>query len=198
MANQYTVNGGRSRFAIGKLSSQKPMETAIYEIRGWLARLGLQALDVKPGYDRETNVAIVRFRYQGKQYEFRSTAQRDCRLNMWAIEHVIEYKVRAHIMEIEKFETSMSPYLALGVGGAQQEQAWTPPTQRAEADSAAYAVFGIDQYASNEKCREARARYAKAWHPDRYFDAESKKYAEEMASKGNAAWEKIKTERGLQ
>lgn len=195
ITNQYRDSDGRNRFSVGKLNSKKPIETAIFEIKGWLEKLGVDGLDISCKYSGAQNIAVLNFKYEGKDYEFRSMKQRDAALNMWAIQHVIEYKVRAHIMEIEKFETSMSPYLALsGTGSSKQDFSFN-------VDEKSYIVLGMPATASNEQLKVRYKELVKSYHPDMLSGInsnEAKKAFEAKLSEINEAWMRIKKERGIE
>src|SRR3990167_5299524 len=98
---------------IGQLRTDKSIDSAMREIREWLDRIKISGFSIDLRYDPKQNVALCRFTYQGKNYEFTSRKQTNCRLNMHAIARVMESKVRAHLMDIERFDTAMSPYLRL-------------------------------------------------------------------------------------
>src|SRR5438552_9455461 len=103
------------------------------------------------------NDALLKFKYNGKNYEYRSTSQKNSRLNMHAIARVMEFKVRAQLMGIEKFDVSMSPYLALT---SKQDVPTDEPINLVDP----YAVLGISRLASNEEVELCYKRLAKAWH----------------------------------
>ena len=60
---------------IGTIQTEKSIENAMREIRQWLARIGVGGLDVDLKYDARMNVALLKFKYNGKNYEYRSTSQ---------------------------------------------------------------------------------------------------------------------------
>ena len=128
---------------LGILRTDKPIESAIKEIRNWLDKIEISGLGIDTRYDAKTNVAMLRFSYQGKNYEFRSTKQHNCRLNMWAVARAMESKVRNHIMGIEQFQKSMQAYLLL-------EGSAAPNSEQPKADATAYATLGISPLSSNE------------------------------------------------
>lgn len=179
---------------LGRLATERSIDSAIVEIKKWLGYLGIERYDVNAAYDPRLNVAVLDFKYKNKPYEFRSTKQKNCRLNMHAISRVMEAKVRAEIMQIEDFETSMSPYLALpGTGPGPQGAS---PQQ----DPSAYVVFGISPLASNDELRACYKRLMKAYHPDMLAginSPEAREAFEKKAQEINDAWSKIKAERGI-
>ena len=144
---------------IGTIQTEKSIENAIREIRQWLLRIGVTGgFDVDLKYDARMNVALLKFKYNGKNYEYRSTSQRNSRLNMHAIARVMEFKVRAHLMGIEKFDVSMSPYLALT--SRQDEVRIDEPIINNNIIVDPYAVLGISSLASNEEVELCYRRLA--------------------------------------
>jgi len=177
---------------IGELRTKEPIEKAIREINGWLSRIGITGLSIDTRYDAASNVALLRFDYSGKHYEFRSTKQQNCRLNMWAIARVMEYKTRSHLMNIEPFEKSMQAYLQLGAPENYQASPGQP-----SADYDAYATLGISPLSSNEELLRHYKKLAKAWHPDMAGSDEAKSVFEKKITEINDAWVRIKQQRNL-
>jgi preprotein translocase subunit Sec63 len=92
-------------------------------------------------------------------------------------------------MSIEKFDVSMSPYLALD-----SKQIHTQPVMQG---NDVYAILGISSLASNEEVALCYKRMAKAWHPDMANSAEAKEVFLKKFSEINEAHQKIKAERGV-
>ncbi len=177
---------------LGQLKTTKRVEQAIREIRDWLDKIGIHGLGIDTRYDASQNIALASFSYEGKRYEFRSTNQVNCRLNMWAIARVMEYKVRSHIMGIENFEKSMRAYLLLEA--SEEAMKGSPPMT---AESKDYVVLGIGELASNQELKSNYKKLAKAWHPDMAGSDEAKKSFEDKFAEINAAWNRIKKARGI-
>lgn len=174
---------------LGILSISKPIDKAVSEIREWLSKIGVNGMGIDFRYDANSNIALLRFNYKGKNYEFRSTRQKNCRLNAWAIQRCMESKVRNHIMEIEPFEKSMVAYILLegSVGQA------TPQ----EADESLYQTLGLNSLASNPEIETTFKHLAKQYHPDKSQNEAEKKYFEEKFSQITNAYQSIKKSRGL-
>lgn len=177
---------------IGMLNTGKPIETAIREIREWLEKLGINGLEIDTRYDPRANISLVKFRYNNKDYEFRSTKQRNCRLNMWAITRVMESKVRNHLMDIELFEKSMRAYLALE-GPLPVDHVST-----SFVGFKCYATLGMSHLASNEEIEKRYKHLAKSYHPDMAGSEEAKEIFQKKFMEINEAWQEIKRERGIQ
>ena len=135
---------------LGQITTTKPIENAVREIRDWLDRININGLDVNTRWDAKNNIALVQLKYKNANYEFRSTNQHNCRLNMYAIARVMEFKVRAHLMEIEKFDKSMQAYLAI-----ENKSSYQNPFNQISADEKNYAVLGLNSLASNEEIKNA-------------------------------------------
>ena len=164
------------------------------EIRENLERMGVNGLSVDIRYDAKSNTAIVRFCFKGKNYEMKINNQRDVRCSMYAISRRIEYKARMHLLEIEPFELSVSPYLQLENQSGIRENTYTEPTK---ASAAAYALFGVQEYSSNDEITKAYKKLARAYHPDNCLNEESKAEFERKMAEINQAYGEIKKERGL-
>lgn len=182
---------------MGQLRTTDPIEKATRTIREWLERIGVNGFDLDTKWDARSNVALVRFRYGTQWYEFKSTKQNNCRLNMHGIARVIEYKVRAHLMRIEEFGNSMKAYLAL-----ENQSNYQPNTNQSQfssspTDEKSYAVLGLSSLASNQELEQAHKKMAKTWHPDNALSQEAKKEFEKRMSEINSVWEQIKKERGI-
>lgn len=175
---------------IGHLTTNKSIEHAMREIKDWLAKVNVSGLNLILQYDPRLNIAVAKFKLKGKDYEFRSTSQSNCRLNMHAIARVMEFKVRAHLMGIEKFDTSMSPYLRL-------EGPASAPVQPQSTNEKAYVVLGISPLASNDELQVKYKSLMRSFHPDMALSNEAKKEFEKRAAEINEAWAIIKQERGL-
>lgn len=177
------------------LNTQQPMEKAMREVRDWLEKIGVNGLNININYDARTNIALLKFKFKDKNYEFRSTSQKNCRLNMHAIARVMEFKVRSHLMGIEKFDTSMSPYLS--IEGSTEQPIGENVSPQFKQDYNAYAILRVDPLASNEEIELCYKRMVKAWHPDMAGSQEAKKEFEKRFKELNEAYDKIKRERGL-
>lgn len=175
---------------LGHLQTQEPIEKAMRLIRGWLHQLGIDGLSIQTNYDARQNIAVLKFRYNNKDYEFRSTKQANSRLNMHGIARVMEYKVRSHIMGIEDFERSMKSYLALGYEGS-----FT--SAQTQIDQTDYIRLGISPLASNDEIKKKYKELMKGFHPDMALSDEAKKEFEKRSAEINEAWTNIQKERGL-
>lgn len=173
---------------IGELRTDKSIYCAIDEIKRWLSLLRVYDTDFDIWYDAKSNVAVLKFKYMNRDYEFRSINQKNCRLNMWGIARVIEFKVRAHIMEIEDFGSSMEHYKLLegGVG---------PYTD--QSNEINYISLGISPLASNDEIRKKYRQLMKSFHPDMALSEEAKKEFQKRAAEINEAYSEIKKERGM-
>lgn len=176
---------------LGQLNTSKPIDQAVREIRTWLDKIRVNGLSIDTRYDAKTNVALLRFSYQGKNYEFRSTKQNNCRLNMWAIARAMESKVRNHIMGIEVFEKSMQAYLLL--------EGYSEPTSNSDiqVDVRNYALLGMSHLSSNDELQAQYKKLAKTWHPDMAGSEEAKSVFQAKFAEISCAWEMIKKERGM-
>lgn len=177
---------------IGMLNTDKSIEAAIREIRHWLSMIGVDGLSIDTRYDPAKNVALVRFRHEGKSYEFRSTKQNNSRLQMWAIARVMENKVRAQLMGIEDFQKAMQAYLLIE---GSTDQGYAP--QERHVTETAYAVLGISPTASNDEIEKRYKTLIKGFHPDLALSNEAKEEFGKRAADINAAYSTIKTERGF-
>lgn len=178
---------------IGVMSTDKTIEKAIKEIKKWLGELNINAATIVTNYEPRQNIALVQFVYQGKEYQFRSTKQKNCRLNMHAIAKVIEFKVRAQRMNIEDFSQSMQAYLA--IEGTTEE--YIPSNKKTKTDTLSYATLGLSPLCSNEELEKAHKRLIKTYHPDVAGTEEAKKIFTTKAQEINSAYTKIKVERGI-
>lgn len=176
---------------IGKLRTEKSIEHAMKEIKVWLDKVGVSGLDLIIQYDARLNVAVIKFKKKGKSYEFRSTKQKNCRLNMHAISKVMEFKVRADIMKIEDFDTSMQAYLAI------EDKTGSSLNQPVQANESAYVVLGLSPLCSNEEFLKKHRELMKSYHPDMALSVEAKKVFEKRSAEINEAVSSIKLERGL-
>lgn len=173
---------------IGELRTEQSMKSAIDEIRKWLSLIAADILDIE--YDAKSNIAMLKLEYDNKYYEFRSTNQKNCRLNMWGIARVMEFKVRAQLMKIEDFGASMEHYKLLE--GKVESQT------RTYADDTNYIWLGISPLASNDEIRKRYRQLMKSFHPDMTLSAEAKKEFEKRTTEINRAYAKIKKERGME
>lgn len=175
---------------IGQLRTTETIDKAMREIREWLTKINVEPMSLNTNWDARQNIALLKFSRKGKSYEFRSSKQNNCRLNMHAIARVMEYKVRAHLMGIEEFETAMSPYLQL--------EGYSTPTQEVKkGNDRFYAIIGISPLASNDELTSHYKKMAKSWHPDMAGSEEAKVVFEQKFSELNQAWSEIKKERGI-
>lgn len=176
--------------ALGQLTTSEPIDKAMRVIREWLDKLSINGMAIDLKYDAKINIALLRFNYKGKNYEFRSTKQTNSRLNMWAISRVMEYKVRSHIMGIEEFDKSMVAYLMIeGTAGSSQSM----PIKEKN-----YAVLGLDSTCSNEEIVKTYKKLAKSWHPDMANSEESKEVFLKRFSEITEAYTEVCKERGIQ
>lgn len=175
---------------IGQLTTEKSIEEAMKEITEWLSLIHVNGLDIDLRHDAKTNVAMLRFKYKGKDYEFISREQANCRLNMWGIARVIEWRVRGQIMKIEDFATSMVSYK---LEGKVEPAAATTPVNEMN-----YVKLGISPLASNIEIVAKYKELMKTFHPDMVNSAEAKKEFDKRAAEINQAYNEIKKERGIQ
>jgi hypothetical protein len=174
---------------IGQLRTSKPIEKAIRDLRYWLTKIEINGLSINARYDAKQNIALLNFIYKEKKYEFRSTKQSNCRLNMWAICKAMESKIRNHLMGIEPFEKSMTAYLQL--------EGPTISEEIMEIDNAPYVILGISSLSSNEELEKHYNKLAKSWHPDMAGSEEAKEIFEQKFAEINQAWTEIKKQRGI-
>jgi DnaJ-domain-containing protein 1 len=189
------MDWGRAEINMGKLgqlNTSQSIESAIRTVREWLSKLNINGLTINTNYDARLNVALVRFRYKEKEYEFRSNKQANCRLNMHGIARVMEFKVRSHIMGIEEFEKSMTAYIAIEDKSGMQNN-----NISISSNEKVYSVLGINSLASNEEIKIKYKYLVKSFHPDMALSEEAKKEFEKRFSEINEAYTQIKKERGL-
>ncbi len=173
---------------IGELRTEKSIESAIKEIKKWLSLIGVYGIDLE--YDAKSNIAILRLRYNDRDYEFRSTNQKNCRLNMWGISRVIEFKVRSHLMGIEDFGASMESYKLLA--------GKVEPQIHDAINEVNYIILGISRLASNDEIRKKYKQLMKSFHPDMALSIEAKKEFQKRATEINRAYAEIKKERRME
>ncbi len=174
---------------IGELRTEKSIESAIKEIKKWLSLIGIYGADIR--YDAKSNIAVLKLKYNDKDYEFRSINQKNCRLNMWGIARVIEFKVRSHLMGIEDFGASMESYKLL-VGEVEPMQ-WSGSINEIN-----YVRLGISSLASNDEIRKRYKQLMKSFHPDMALSVEAKKEFQKRAAEINQAYAEIKKERRME
>lgn len=177
---------------IGQLKTTDSIEKAMRDIRDWLSKIGVNGMNVDLRYDARGNSALVRFKHKDKEYEFRSTNQKNCRLNMHGIARVMEFKVRASLMGIEKFESSMQAYTALPNYSSipNQEQA-VPSSEKS------YSALGLTSLESNDEIRHRYRTLCKTFHPDMAVSEEAKKEFQRRFTEINQAYQDICKERGI-
>jgi hypothetical protein len=182
---------------IGTIQMKQPMESAIRTIRDWLTKIQVDGITIDTRYDPAKNIALLRFSYTGKNYEFSSTKQTNCKQNMWAIARVIEYKVRSHLMKIEPFEKSMVAYVQIGASAEAMAKGFADQPSSQTSDEMAYATLGISPLASNDELVSHYKMMMKSFHPDLALSELAKKEFGRRSAEINQAWENIKRERGL-
>ena len=146
--------------------------------------------DIDIQYNAKSNVAMLIFKYKDRDYEFRSINQKNCRLNMWGIARVMEFKARAQLMKIEDFGASMEHYKLLEGSVGSQESI--------NVNELNYIQLGISPLASNEEIRKKYKQLMKSFHPDMALSAEAKKEFQKRAVEINQAYAEIKKERGME
>ena len=158
----------------------------------WLNKIGIVKELIDMSYDARLNVATINFKYQNKQYEFRSSKQKNCRLNMCGIARIMEYKIRAHLMGIEDFDKSMIAYLRLeNKSGIKNEN------NNINFNEKYYLILGISSLSSNQEIIERHRKLCKTYHPDMALSEEAKQEFTKKMSEINEAFMEIKKERGL-
>ena len=173
---------------LGILKTEKSVERAMIEVRSWLGKIGIAAFSIDLSYGARLDVATAMLKFHGKDYEFRSTRQGNCRLNMWAIARVMEYKVRSHLMGIEDFDKSMVAYLRLeNKSGVNNEASKT--------NEKYYAILGLTSLASNQEIKNRHMSLCKTYHPDMALSEEAKQEFTRKMSEINEAFSEIKKER---
>jgi DnaJ-domain-containing protein 1 len=178
--------------SLGQLKTKEPIEKAMREIRDWLSKLGVNGLSINTNYDPRQNVALLSFKYKDKSYEFRSTKQSNCRLNMWGIAKIMEYKVRSQIMGIEDFSKSMVAYLQL------ENKSGSENLSPEQVNESNYIKLGISPLASNEEIKKAWLNLMKTFHPDMALSEGAKNEFTKRVSEINEAYTQIKKERKLE
>jgi len=176
---------------IGQLKTSESIEKAQREIKDWLSKVNVSGLNLIMQYDAKLNVAVIKFKKDLKDYEFRSNKQNNCRLNMWAIARVMEYKVRSSLMGIEDFEKSMSPYLAI------ENKSSFKAESIISTNEMNYVTLGISALSSNDEIQQRYKILMKSFHPDMAISSEAKKEFEKKTAEINMAYTEIKRERGL-
>lgn len=178
--------------------SDIPVGSSISEIRQELAKIGVNGMEIDCRYDVNSGMALVKFKWQGRQFERRSTGQPNASKNMRVICLNLKHKVLDHLRGVEDFGMSMQAYLALEGEVSPDAPQGGAPTQATPEIIDAYAVIGVSPYATKEQCEAAYKRHIKAWHPDRFQNDETMKHeAENQSAKINDAWMKIKKHRGI-
>ena len=166
------------------------------EIERLLGKVGVPMEDVQVSWDVNSGSALLRFLYNGKWYEHRSTKQKELRANVRALKIFIQHKILAHIRGIEDFGLAVSPYLRLG-GETEPAQQSSQKTIPPEAQKA-FGILGMsDPFVSNEEIEKKYKVLAKMYHPDRAFDEDTKKEMSEQMLKINGAYEILKKYRNF-
>ena len=128
-----------------ELKTSKNFNQITDESRQNLERMGVSGLTIDIRWDTRSNISMVRFNYKGKNYEMRENKQRNVMMNMYALSRRIEWKARMHLLGIEDFDISVSPYLMIE-GRVDNEYQPAP-----KASTKAFAVLGIPEYLSNDE-----------------------------------------------
>lgn len=163
------------------------------EIRQNLTRMGVNGLTIDIRYDVASNVALIRFTFKGKNYEMKLSNQKDIRANMYGLNKRIEYKVRLHLLDIESFDVSVSPYLMIENGSGVTSNNF----ERPKASGKSYATLGVAEYASNDDIKKKYNELVRSYHPDNALSQLSKQEFGKRMAEINEAYTEIKNERGL-
>src|SRR3990167_4063495 len=172
---------------IGQLKTNKSMAYAMSEIRDWLQRIGINGMNIDLRYDSTSKISLCKFKYKEKEYEFRSSKQKNCILNMHGIARVMEYKVRSHLMGIEDFEKSMSSYLQLP-----NYSEFSSEPSYSKADEKDYFTLGVNKLSSNDEISKRYRELCKTYHPDMANSEEAKEMMSKKISEINEAYTNIK------
>lgn len=162
------------------------------EIRDNLARMGVNGISIDIRYDVRTNIAMLRFDFNKKLYEMIVNNQSDVRANLYAIARRVEYKARLHLLAIEPFDISVSPYLAIENKTGIRPDAFELP----KAPPHAYAVLGVPEYVSLLEIEKRYKELVKTFHPDNALSTGAKLEFEKRMAEINQAIEEIRKERG--
>lgn len=176
-----------------KVPSNKYMPSIIEDIRSNLTRMEVNGLSIDIRFDVASNVAMIKFSFKGKLYEMIVRNQRDVRSNMFAISKRVEYKARLHLLDIEPFDISVSPYLAL----ENKSEFQSPAEKMVKASNKAYAVLGISEIAGNDEIKKKYKSLCKSFHPDMALSDEAKKEFSVRFNEISQAYEEICKERGI-
>ena len=163
------------------------------EIKENLKRMDVNGLSIDLRFDARQNVALLRFTFNSKNYEIRIDNQPNVRANMYAISKRVEYKARMHLLNIEPFDISMSPYLQLENKSEYQSQEFEMP----KASIKSYVILGIPEYSSNEEIEKRYKTLVKSFHPDMALSSLAKEEFQKKMSEINQAYNEIKKERGI-
>ena len=163
------------------------------EIKENLKRMGVNGLSIDLRFDARQNVALLRFTFNVKNYEVRISNQSDIRANMYAICKRVEYKARMHLLDIEPFDISMSPYLQLENKSDYQSQEFEMP----KASIKSYVILGIPEYSSNEEIVKRYKTLCKTFHPDMSLSKEAKIEFEKRFKEIGDAYKELCKERGI-
>jgi hypothetical protein len=163
------------------------------EIRDNLVRMGVSGLSIDIRYDVRTNIAMVRFTFNNQNYEMKVSSQKDVRSNLFAINKRIEYKARLHLLDIEPFDISVSPYLQI----ENQSGNTQPNFQQPKVSAHNYVVLGIPEYTNTKDLEKRYKDLVRTFHPDMALSSEAKMEFEKKMAEINQAWTEIKKERGI-
>ena len=180
--------------ALGKLRSTESEFVARNRIRDVLTKLdGIDIRSINTLMGAGANTAVLQFKYNGTEYEYRSTKQANVRLNLIAIKQLIESKVRFHVMGLEDFGVANLGYLRLGGPGVVQETSTFNDKLSAEE----CALFEVEPYASNEQVRKQYLTKCKFYHPDRFQDQpDMLQKAQDKTAELNRCYSEIMKRRG--
>src|SRR3989304_7444602 len=184
---------------MGTITNTRRIEEAVSYIKNWLERLEISGLSIDTRYDARLNIAMLRFTYQGKNYQYTCNTQKNCRLNLWAIAYAMESKVRNHLRQVEPFETAISPYLMIGASDEAISQGYQQEAPKVSDNelTRAFAILGISPLSSNKELSEHYKKMAKSFHPDLAGSELAKKVFEEKFTEINNAWQIIKKSREI-
>ena len=170
----------------------KTINSLLEEIRSNLMRMEVDGISIDIRYDVRSNIALLKFMFKGKLYEMVVKNQPDVRKNLYAIARRVEYKARMHLLGIEPFDISVSPYLALENKSGVQPNNF----EYAKASAHSYAVLGVPEYANIDEIEHKYKELVKAFHPDNALSELAKVEFEKRMAEINEAMNDIRKERG--